>query len=154
MTKRMLILIVFSLLIPSTAVFASTLNTTRVNIFLSDSEGRALSHVQVSLDLYFYEVLAADQMELRGAVSDECTSDEQGMCSILIGETQDLLLRGTLDLGEYGSRFVEWQGGVLDVPIRIAQAAKPQFKSIMIFSAIILALIVLCVIVQRKRARA
>jgi hypothetical protein len=146
------ILFLILLFIPST-VFASSLNATRINISLSNSEGQALPNVQISMDLYFYEHIAMDQLELRGAYSDECTTDAQGVCSILIGETQDLLLRGSLDLGEYGSRNVEWHGGALDVPIRIKHESKTQFNHVKMYGVILIVLIALGVIVQYKRAR-
>jgi hypothetical protein len=139
------------LLIPSSAVYASPLNVTRINISLSDAEGQPLSDVQISLDLYFYEVIAPEQAELRGAISDACTTDAHGVCTILIGETQDLLLHGKLDLGNYGSRELEWYGGELDVPIQLKQESKAQFKPMTMYSAILFALIALGVIVQHRR---
>ncbi len=157
MIKQALLLTLFILSIPAGIVYASSLNETRVNIFLSDFEGQPLSELPISLDLYFYEFIAADQLEVRGAFSDECTTDTHGACSILIGETQDLLLRGRLDLGEYGSRILEWRGGALDVPIRIEQIDPVEDSApirTMIYSAVLFAFIALSVIVQRKRAQA
>ena len=152
MSKRAFLpLILISLLIPSSVVYASPLNTTRINISLSDAEGQPLSSVQVLLDLYFYEVIAPEQAELRGAISDECTTDAQGACTILIGETQDLLLHGKLDLGRYGSREVEWHGGALNVPIQIKPGSKTQFKPMTIYNTILFALIALGVVVQLRR---
>ena len=152
MSKRaFLSLILIILLIPSSVVYASPLNVTRINISLSDAEGKPLSDVQVLLDLYFYEIIAPEQTELRGAISDECTTDAHGMCSILIGETQDLLLHGRLDLGSYGSREVEWHGGALNVPIQIKPGSKTQFNPVTIYSGILFALIALGVIVQHRR---
>ena len=151
MSKRILILALIILLIPSSTVYASSLNVTRINISLLDAEGQPLSNVQVSLDLYFYEVIAPEQNELRGALSDECTTDAQGACTILIGETQDLLLHAKLDLGSYGGREVEWHGGALNVPIHIKPESKTQFKPMTIYSAIFFALIALGVIVQYRR---
>ena len=158
MIKQALLLTLFILPIPAWIVFASRLNETRVNISLADPEGQPLPNVQISMDLSFYEVLAADQLEVRGAFSDECTTDKQGACSILVGETQDLLLRGSLDLGEYGNRNLEWHGGVLDVPIRIEPEDPAENRvleesiRIMIYSAILFVFGTLGMIVQRKRA--
>jgi hypothetical protein len=149
--KLLPFLFLIILLIPSAVVFASASNATRINIFLSNSDGQPLSNVQVLLDLYFYEMIASDQTELRGAYSDECTTDKQGMCTILIGKTQDLLLRGRLDLGGYGSRNVEWHGGVLDVPIRIAQEAEPHINSIVMYSGLLLLLISLVSVIVGHR---
>jgi hypothetical protein len=132
-------------------VYASSSNVTRINISLSDAEGQPLSNVQVSLDLYFYEIIAPEQNELRGALSDECTTDAQGICTILIGETQDLLLHAKLDLGSYGSREVEWHGGALNVPIQIKPESKTQSNPMTMYSAILFALIALGVIVQHRR---
>ena len=152
MIRRGLIpLLLFTLLIPSSVVYASSSNVTRINISLLDAEGQPLSDVQVLLDLYFYEVIAPEQNELRGAISDECTTDAQGACTILIGETQDLLLHGKLDLGSYGSREVEWHGGALNVPIQIKPESKTQIKPMTIYSAILFAFIGLGIIVQNKR---
>jgi hypothetical protein len=153
MIKRTLVLVLFFLLLPSTVVCASSLNETRVNISLSNAEGQPLSDVQILLDLYFYEIIAPEQAELRGAFSDECTTDIHGVCSILIGETQDLLLRGTLDFGEYGNRNVEWHGGVLDVPIRINQEVEPSIKYRILFSVMLFLSVVVSVIVQYRQER-
>ena len=149
--RAYLSLILFILFIPSSVVYASPLNVTRINISLSDPEGQPLSDVQVLLDLYFYEVIAPEQNELRGALSDECTTDTQGACTILIGETQDLLLHGKFDLGSYGSWEVEWHGGALNVPIQIKPGSKTQFNPVTIYSGILFALIALGVIVQHRR---
>ena len=153
MIKPTTILVLFFLLRPSVVVFASSLNETCINISLVDAEGQPLPNVQISMDLYFYEVLSADQLEVRGAFSDECTTDGHGTCSILIGETQDLLLRGSLDLGEYGSRNLEWHGGALDVPIRINQESKTQFNHVTIYSAILFLSTLLGMVVQHKRVQ-
>jgi len=158
MIKRISILVLFFLLRPSAVVCASSLNETRVNISLSNAEGQPFPNVQISMDLTFYEVLAADQLEIRGAFSDECTTDEHGACSILVGETHDLLLRGSLDLGEYGSRNLEWHGGALDVPIRIEpedpaeNSALEESMHIMMSSAILFLSVLMGVIFQHKRA--
>ena len=152
MSKRAFLpLILFSLLIPSSVVYASSSNVTRINISLLDAEGQPLSDVQVSLDLYFYEIIAPEQNELRGALSDECTTDAQGACTILIGETQDLLLHGKLDLGSYGNWEVEWHGGALNVPIQIKPESKTQFKPLTMYSTILFALIALGAIFQHRR---
>ena len=157
MIKQALFLTLFILSIPARVVFASSSNSTRVNISISNAAGQPLPNVQISMDLYFYEFIAADQLEVRGAFSDECTTDTHGECSILIGETQDLLLRGSLDLGKYGSRILEWRGGALDVPIRIEQIDPVENSApirTMIYSAVLFVFIALSVIVQRKRAQA
>ena len=148
MIRRILILVLIILFIPSAVVFASSPNETRINISLSDAEGQPLSDVQVSLDLYFYEVIAQEQTELRGAVSDECTTDAHGACTMLIGETQDLLLHGKLDLGSYGIRDVEWHGGELDVPIQIKKEGKAQLNQITIFGVMLFVFIAFGVIAQ------
>ena len=156
MIKQALLLTLFILPLPARIVFASSLNETRVNISLANAEGQPLPNVQISLELYFYEVLAADQLEVRGAFSDECTTDGHGACSILIGETGDLLLRGSLDLGEYGSRNLEWHGGALEVPIQIEQAVPVENSSsirTMIYSAILFISALMGVTVQHKRAQ-
>jgi hypothetical protein len=158
MIKRTSILVLFFLLHPSAVVCASSLNETRVNISISNAAGQPLPDLHISMDLYFYEFIAADQLEVRGAFTDECTTDEHGACSILVGETHDLLLRGSLDLGEYGSRNLEWHGGALDVPIRIEPEDPAENRvleesiRIMIYSAILFVFGTLGMIVQRKRA--
>jgi hypothetical protein len=149
-----LFLTLFILPVPARIVFASSLNETRVNIFLVDPDGQPLPNVQISMDLSFYEVLSADQLEVRGAFSDECTTDAQGACRILIGETGDLLLRGVLDLGEFGIRNLEWHGGDLDVPIRIEQAAPVENSSsirTMMYSAILFLSVLMGAVIQHKR---
>lgn len=154
MIKQALLLTLFILSVPARIVFASSLNETRVNISLSNAEGKPLPNEQISMDLSFYEVLAADQLEVRGAFSDECTTDRDGACSILIGGTGDLLLRGSLDLGEYGSRNLEWNGGTLDVPIQIEHAVPVENSSsirTMIYSAILFLSALMGVAVQHKR---
>jgi hypothetical protein len=156
MIKQVLLLTLFIHPIPAGIVYASALNETRVNIFISNGESQPLPNLQISMDLYFYEFIAADQLEVRGAFSDQCTTDTHGACSILIGETQDLLLRGSLDLGEYGSRNLEWRGGALDVPIRIEQIDPVENSALirtMIYSAVLFAFIALSVIIQRKRVQ-
>jgi hypothetical protein len=156
MIKRISILVLFFLLHPSAIVFASSLNDTRVNISLLNAEGQPLPNVQISMDLSLYEVLATEQLEVRGAFSDECSTDGHGVCSILIGETGELLLRGSLDLGEYGSRNLEWHGGALDVPIQIEQAAPVENCSslrTMIYSVILFLSTLLGMVVQHKRVQ-
>jgi len=158
MIKQVLLLTLFIHPIPAGIVYASALNETRVNISISNAAGQPLPDLHISMDLYFYEVIAADQLEVRGAFSDECTTDEHGACSILVGETQDLLLRGSLDLGEYGSRNLEWHGGALDVPIRIEQEDPTENRvleesiRIMVYSAIQVVFGTLGMIIQHKRA--
>ena len=157
MIKRTSILVLFFLLHPSAVVCASSLNETLVNISISNAAGQPLPDLHISMDLYFYEVLAADQLEVRGAFSDECTTDAHGACSILVGETQDLLLRGSLDLGEYGSRNLEWHGGALDIPIRIEPEDPAQNSTleksihIMLSSAILFVFGTLGIIIHHKR---
>ena len=129
------------------AVFSAS---SRIDVSVVDAAGQPLSNLRVSLDLYFYE--AAPSSEIRGAVSDACTTDAQGRCSLWIGQTHDLVLRGSLDLGEYGTRQVEWHGGVLNVPIRIEPQHPPRFDLSMLFGVLVFTL--LGVILQRKRARA
>jgi hypothetical protein len=153
MIKQALLLTLFILPIPVGIVFASSLNETRVNIFLANTEGQPLPNVQISMDLAFYEVITADQLEARGAFSDECTTDGHGACSILIGETGELLLRGSLDLGEYGSRNLEWHGGALDVPIRINQESKTQFNHVTMYSAILFLSALMGMVIQHKRVQ-
>jgi hypothetical protein len=104
-------IIIFSMLIQQ--VIASSLHVTVV-----DQSGSPMPGVPVTLDLYFYSYVAPDQMEVRGAFSDGCTTDDHGRCVIVIGET-DTILRGYLDLGEYGGRDVFWPGGELSLTIRI-----------------------------------
>jgi hypothetical protein len=142
MTGRSFILVFLILLIPSSTVFALDATATQVTIHLSESEGQPLSDVRIFLDLYFY-----DETVIRGAFSDECTTDEHGECSILIGQTQDLILRGNLDLGKHGSRIVEWHGGELDVPIRIKQSNAPQINwisSVLAFISVSLLGVIIC----------
>jgi hypothetical protein len=129
------------------AVFSAS---SRIDVFIADAAGQPLPNVRVSLDLYFYE--AAPSSEIRGAFSDECTTDGQGRCSLWIGQTQDLVLRGSLDLGQYGIRNVEWQGGVLEMPIRIEPQRQPQCELSLLPGVIVFAL--LGVIIQHKRTRA
>jgi hypothetical protein len=152
MIKQVLFLTLFMLPIPTGIVSASALNETRVNISISNAAGQPLPDLHISMDLYFYEVIAADQLEVRGAFSDGCTTDTHGACSILVGETQDVLLRGSLDLGEYGSRNLEWHGGALDVPIRIELESKTQFTPMAPYSVVLFIFIALGVIFQHKRA--
>jgi hypothetical protein len=153
MIKQALLLPLFILPIPAGIVFASSLNETRVNIFLVDPGGQPLPDVQISMDLTFYGVIAADQLEVRGAFSDECTTGGHGECSILIGETGDLLLRGSLDLGEYGSRNLEWHGGALDVPIQLNQESKTQFNHVTFYSAILFISTLVGMVIQHKRGQ-
>jgi hypothetical protein len=154
MIKQALLLTLFIHPIPAGIVYASALNQTRVIISISNAAGQPLPDLHISMDLYFYEVIAADQLEVRGAFSDGCTTDAHGACSILVGETQDLLLRGSLDLGEYGSRNLEWHGGALDVPIRIEPESKTQTTPVAPYSVVFFIFIALGVIVQRKRVQA
>ena len=141
MIRRTLILVLFSLLFPAKVVFAAA---TRVHIYLTDSAGQPLADVPVALDLRFYESASA---EPSGAFSDECTTDAQGECTILIGETRDLRLRGRLDLGGHGSREVEWRGGVLEVSIRAAQPRAPRLPNCGMLPFLCMALL------PRKRVR-
>ena len=157
MIKQALLLTLFMLPIPAGIVYASALNSTLVNISISNAAGQPLPDLHISMDLSFYEVLAADQLEVRGAFSDGCTTDAHGACSILVGETRDLLLRGSLDLGEYGSRNLEWHGGALDVPIRIEPEDPAENRvleesiRIMIYCAILFVFGTLGMIIHHKR---
>jgi len=120
-------------------------STTRVNVYLLDAETQPLKNVRVSLDLHFHE-----GEEIRGAFSDECITDERGQCTIVIGDTRGLLLRGTLDLGMYGSRMVAWRSGALDVPIVITDPAQPDrtgSDGILLLLSAVLGVVVL----QRRR---
>jgi len=130
--RATLITLVLLIAFLPSAVFAASLS--QVNIHLLDAEAQPLKNVQVSLDLHFYE----------------CATDAHGRCSILIGDTRGLLLRGTLDLGMYGSRIVAWRGGALDVPIEITDPAQPDHTGsdgILLLLSAVLGVVVL----QRRR---
>ncbi len=119
----------------------------RINIHVLDAEAQPLAGVRIFLDLHFME-----GSEIRGAYSDECTTDQNGECTLHIGETHGQRLRGTLDLGSYGSRIVEWNGGVLDVPIQIhdRETARP-LDPAAIYSAILFpSLFLAALFIQRK----
>ncbi len=125
-------------------------STTRVNVYLLDAETQPLKNVRVSLDLHFHE-----GEEIRGAFSDECITDERGQCTIVIGDTRGLLLRGTLDLGMYGRRVVAWHGGALDVPIHVEQEAEPQLNHATLYSALlILSFLLAGLVIQGKGSQA
>lgn len=89
--------------------------TSSMHVRVMDAEGQALPNVRVELILYEFR---SGKAEARIAFSEHCTTDQNGECGISIGETSGML-RGRLDLGEYGGRDVIWPGGVLDVPVMV-----------------------------------
>ena len=118
----------------------------QINIHVLDAKAQPLSEVRIFLDLHFME-----GSEIRGAYSDECTTDQNGECTLHIGKTHGQRLRGTLDLGSYGSRIVEWNGGVLDVPIHVAQQVEPRLDPSMLLSILLfLSAAMMGVVIQRK----
>ncbi len=88
-----------------------------VHVLVADASGNPLPGLQVKLVLYDFENRDG-QIEVRKTFSDRCTTDQNGECTIMIGET-DGVLRGRLDLGRYGGRDVIWLGGVLNAPVLI-----------------------------------
>ena len=88
-----------------------------VHVLVVDAEGEPLPDVRVELVLYDFES-GSGQTQARKTFSDRCTTDQNGECTIMIGETRGVL-RGRLDLGKYGGRDVIWPGGALDAPVMV-----------------------------------
>jgi hypothetical protein len=88
-----------------------------VHVLVADAEGNPMQDVKVELVLYDFE-LNQEQTKALPTFSDHCTTDQNGECWILIGETSGFL-RGRLDLGKYGGRDVIWPGGMLNAPVLI-----------------------------------
>ena len=95
------------------SLFFQNSATSSVRIPVADADGKPMPEVRVTLVLYEFSLT-----EIRETFSARCTTDAQGECTILIGETSGLL-RGRLDLGKYGGRDVIWPGGALTAPVVI-----------------------------------
>ena len=95
-------------------LFSTLFTISSVHVSVADAQGVPLPDVQVKLVLYEYRSNSAVQITF----SDSCSTDQNGECTILIGETTGLL-RGRLDLGKYGGRDVIWPSGVLNAPILV-----------------------------------
>jgi hypothetical protein len=99
-------------------LFLSILFTTSsVHVLVADAAGDPMHGVRVELVLYDFN-LNSGQTQAQKTFSDHCTTDLNGECTIVIGETRGLL-RGRLDLGKYGGRDVIWPGGALEAPVLI-----------------------------------
>ena len=99
-------------------LFLSILFTTSsVHVLVADAAGVPMHGVRVELVLYDFK-LSAGQTQAQKTFTDHCTTDLNGECTIVIGETRGLL-RGRLDLGKYGGRDVIWPGGALEAPVLI-----------------------------------
>ncbi len=81
---------------------------------VADGAGNPMHGVQVELVLYDFKLISGQTL-VQKTFSDQCTTDQNGECTIVIGETSGLL-RGRLDLGKYGGRDVIWPGGALNAP--------------------------------------
>ena len=93
-----------------------TINSS-VHVMVADDAGYPMQYVKVELVLYDFKLISG-QTQVQKAFSDHCTTDQNGECWILIGETSGLL-RGRLDLGKYGGRDVIWPGGALNAPVLV-----------------------------------
>jgi hypothetical protein len=71
----------------------------------------------VTVALYLYEY-ASDGKTVEESLAGKCATDAKGECSIAIGDAEGIL-RGWIDLGDYGGRDIMWTGGQLNVPIKI-----------------------------------
>jgi len=91
--------------------------TSSVHILVADTAGVPMQGVRVELVLYDFKLMAG-QTQAQKTFSDHCTTDLNGECTIVIGETRGLL-RGRLDLGKYGGRDVIWPGGALEAPVLV-----------------------------------
>lgn len=98
-------------------LFSFLLATSSVHVWVADAEGAPLADVRVELVLYEYQ-FNSGQAEAQPVFSDQCVTDRNGECTIVIGETRGLL-RGRLDLGKYGGRDVIWPGGALNAPVLV-----------------------------------
>jgi len=88
-----------------------------VQVRVADAAGQPLPDVRVRLDLY-EPGSVPERMEVWTVFSGHCRTDQNGECTIVIGETHGLL-RGRLDLGSYGGRDVIWPGGALEAPVLV-----------------------------------
>ena len=91
--------------------------TSSVHVLVADAAGNPMQGVRVELVLYDFE-FNSGQTQVHKTFSDQCTTDLNGECTIVIGETRGLL-RGRLDLGKYGGRDVIWPGGALNAPVLV-----------------------------------
>jgi hypothetical protein len=83
-----------------------------VNVHLMDANG-PIANARVTLTLWSFDV-EGNQTIARSEFEDSCKTDRNGACTIVIGETEGVL-RGSLDVGEYGKRSLLWPGGAVDV---------------------------------------
>ncbi len=91
--------------------------TSSVHIMVADATGNPMHGVQVELVLYDFKLISG-QTQVQKTFTDQCTTDQNGECTIVIGETSEIL-RGRLDLGKYGGRDVIWPGGALNAPVLV-----------------------------------
>jgi hypothetical protein len=91
--------------------------TSSVHVLVADAAGDPMQGVKVELVLYDFKLFSG-QTQVQKTFSDRCTTDQNGECTIVIGETSGLL-RGRLDLGKYGGRDVIWPGGALNAPVLV-----------------------------------
>ena len=104
-------------LLRSLFLFSLLVANSSVHVMLKDAAGDPLAGVRVTLVLYDISI-SAEQMEARQIFSGHCRTDQNGECTIQIGETNGVL-RGRLDLGRYGGRDVIWPGGALHAPVLV-----------------------------------
>jgi hypothetical protein len=91
--------------------------TSSVHVMVADAAGNPMQGVQVELVLYDFKLISG-QTKVQKTFTGQCTTNQNGECTIVIGETSGIL-RGRLDLGKYGGRDVIWPGGALNAPVLV-----------------------------------
>ena len=92
-------------------------NTTGVSVRVLDAEQEPRSGVRLTLKTYAYQHGEAFLIE-----TQTCKTDTAGTCSLLLENPNTTgMQRGTLQIGDFGTRDLIWPGGMLTLNIPLAQ---------------------------------
>lgn len=92
-------------------------NTTGVSVHMLGAEQEPLSGVRLTLKTYAYQNGEAYLIE-----TQTCKTDVAGTCSLMLEKPNTAgMQRGTLQIGDFGTRDLIWTGGMLTLTIPIAQ---------------------------------
>ena len=88
-------------------------NLTGIQITILPSEEVSPENIQVTLKTYEYRDGEAFLLE-----TQVCKTDSEGTCTLLLEKPDTTgMQRGTLQVGNYGTRDVTWPGGMLTLQI-------------------------------------
>jgi hypothetical protein len=100
-----------------TIFLAFQANLTGIQIRLLPSEDMSPAGIQITLKTYEYREGEAFLIE-----DVNCKTDSAGACTLLLEKPNTPgMQRGTLQIGDYGTRDVIWPGGMLDLQIPLDQ---------------------------------